>query len=145
MKAKQQIIQRVCARNGCHCHSLPAKTTSFYYCLQCGICHTAHSGGINNIVGAPLGYPGSENTIVLRHMVHEVFDPIWRSTNDKKARSRAYKFMAKFMGLSLSSGHIACFGVAECRKFLNKVATNGHSSRTSKLLNKLSLGSFPRL
>lgn len=66
--------------------------------------------------------PADAETRKARHDCHGAFDPLWKGPHGpfygRGGRSRAYKWLRKEMGLSISKAHIGMFDLEQCRKLL---------------------------
>jgi hypothetical protein len=63
-------------------------------------------------------------TRALRYEAHKVFDPIWRRKSHKQglatgfARKKAYRWLARELGLDVDECHIGFFDAATCRRVI---------------------------
>ncbi len=61
--------------------------------------------------------PADAETRTLRRQCHSLFDPLWKEGHWR--RTRAYAWLALFMGLSKEEAHIGRFNADQCRKLID--------------------------
>lgn len=88
----------------------------FWRCVVCGAYVGCHRGTLQ-----PLGTCAGPELRRMRNLAHSVFDRLWRGKR-KTARSAAYAWMAKTMGLTPEEAHIGLFSIEQCRVLINHVA-----------------------
>lgn len=64
---------------------------------------------------APLGRLANAELRKAKKLAHWAFDPLWRR-HGQRARSVAYKWLAKALGIPESECHIEMFDVAMCER-----------------------------
>ena len=85
-----------------------------YICRRCGAYVGCHSNS-----SEPLGTPANVTLRRLRKKCHELFDPLWlRSKNKRKNRKRAYRFLQKVLGVDEERAHIGMLTKEECKKLI---------------------------
>lgn len=90
-----------------------------YQCTPCQARVGCHPG-----TDKPLGRLANIELRQAKERAHAAFDPLWqtkmRQTGMPKstARSLAYKWLAREMGLSVDDCHIGMFDIAQCRRVI---------------------------
>ena len=79
-----------------------------YQCQNCNARVGCHKGTTR-----PLGDVANEMLRLKRMETHRVFDEMWRRL--KWSRTKAYKWLAKKMGLPDKEAHIGGFEMAQCQ------------------------------
>ncbi len=79
-----------------------------YQCQNCNARVGCHKGTTR-----PLGDVANEMLRLKRMETHRVFDEMWRRL--KWSRTKAYKWLAKEMGLPDKEAHIGGFEMAQCQ------------------------------
>lgn len=109
----------------------PEMHNRIFYLCPCGAFVSCHPGtGIAN------GRPAHGPTRYLRHKAHEALDAIWRGAGRVKgvatgyARQKAYKWLAKELGLPIDETHIGRFTADECRRVI-EICTARQSRRAA--------------
>jgi hypothetical protein len=101
---------------------LPSRPTAkgrMYYRCDCGAWTSCHQG-----TAIAAGRPGSPRTRYLRGKAHEAFDAIWGREADRSAkgygyaRTRAYKWLARELGLSADDCHIGQMTAELCEQVI---------------------------
>jgi len=98
----------------------PEWKSRMYYRCGCGASVSCHPG-----TGIAAGRPASAATRYLRSKAHDVFDPIWRGLGQRSsiatghARTRAYKWLARQLGIHPRTCHIGFFGPDELRRVID--------------------------
>lgn len=91
------------------------RTRPFYRC-GCGALVSCHPG-----TGVPMGRPASARTRYLRHKAHAALDALWSTGRSRLgsgfARTKAYKWLARELGMPHREVHIGMMGAA----LLNRV------------------------
>lgn len=82
---------------------------SFYLCETCRAYVGTHKGTIK-----PLGLPANSELRLARRDAHALFDQLWKSK--RMSRTRAYKWLANQLHISVRNCHIGAFDVATCRR-----------------------------
>lgn len=83
----------------------------------CDITVGAHQeDSTNHRAGDPLGKPADHETRQCRIEAHKAFDQLWQGTHTR--RSKAYRWLAKAMGMSNTKCHIANMNQEQCRKII---------------------------
>lgn len=94
----------------------------FWGCTRFPVCRGTHGAHPD---GRPLGTPADSDTKRLRMMVHEIFDVAWQSGS--LSRNKAYKRLAKAMGITREQCHIGTFDAPTCRRAI-EIIQNGFQS-----------------
>lgn len=63
----------------------------------------------------PLGRLANKELREAKKAAHAAFDPLWQR-NDGMSRTRAYRWLAESLGLTLAKAHIGMFDVDQCRR-----------------------------
>lgn len=74
----------------------------------------------------PISAPADYETRQARIAAHTAFDKLWKSGRLK--RSRVYKQLAKYMGLSTRETHISHFDLVQCKKVIDFTNQKGESN-----------------
>ena len=85
----------------------------FYYCKQCDAYVGCHPNTKN-----PLGTVANKTLRKLRNSCHNSFDKIWK--NKYLSRSKAYKWLASELNISLKQCHIGMFDEQMCLEAIKK-------------------------
>lgn len=88
-------------------------------CVPCGAWVSCRKG-----TKVPLGRLGNEKLRKLRVECHSVFDPIWKDwielgDDEYTARTKAYKWIAKLMGIEHEMMHFSWLTEEQCLKALD--------------------------
>ena len=86
-------------------------TKWFYQCAPCGAYVGCHPTGTGK---SPLGRLANAELRRAKSDAHAAFDPLWRNGN--MSRHKAYKFLAREMGVPADKAHIGMFDVAQCKR-----------------------------
>lgn len=94
----------------------------FWACTEqrCNATHGAHADG------EPLGVPGDRYTRFVRKVTHDVFDKLWNKAPQDvhaEARSYAYQWLSKRLGMSRDDAHIGRFDVETCDRVIELVGS----------------------
>ena len=89
-----------------------------YYACTVEGCPGAHGAHPD---GTPLGVPADQATKRMRIAAHAVFDKLWQGACGLMARSEAYAWMRKELGMTRDEAHIANFDSATCAKLIKAV------------------------
>lgn len=94
----------------------PAEAKKLFYRCDCGAWTRCHEGS-----GLAMGRPASGATRYLRGKAHEALDAFWALSGRKRiatgyARKRAYKWLARELGIAPSACHIGWFTAEQCRQ-----------------------------
>jgi ssDNA-binding Zn-finger/Zn-ribbon topoisomerase 1 len=91
---------------------------------QCKGSHGPHPDG------RPLGKPADRETKQLRIKAHDLLDPIYecypKGKPQRRARWRAYMWVAFAMGLSMQRAHIGEFNAEQCRRLITLIETESY-------------------
>jgi hypothetical protein len=98
-----------------HRHDLFNK--KFWLCRPCFAYVGTHS---NSKRHHPLGRLANKELRYLKHKVHELFDPYWKS--GKFSRSFMYERMAKFLNIHIKDCHVGHFDEEKCKLVINKLS-----------------------
>lgn len=111
----------------------------FYLCAPCGAwvgCHPAAdgNGGGQGDGTVPLGRLANAELRTAKQAAHAAFDPLWITVKGsrRKARRKAYGWLALQLGLPVEQCHIGEFDLEQCRKVIeavdkfNEEANHGH-------------------
>lgn len=94
----------------------------FWVCHPCDArvgCHAKGSGR------EPLGRLANAELRAAKVAAHSAFDPLWRGAkNHKVARTTAYQWLARRMGLAGSQCHIGMFTVEQCQRVVEVCRAN---------------------
>lgn len=88
-------------------------------CLPCDAWVGVHKDSNKNI---PLGRLANAELREWKKAAHRWFDPLWQRKMQKEgirkmvARGKAYKWLAKEMGIERADCHIGMFDVEQCKK-----------------------------
>lgn len=97
-----------------------------YACIPCDA-----RVGVHRLTLKPLGRLADANLRALKIEAHEAFDPLWRDLANaypelpvdcipyhihRIARTRAYEWLAREMGITPERCHIGAFDEAQCRR-----------------------------
>jgi hypothetical protein len=93
---------------------------SFGMIWLCQPCQAWVGTDKNSAIHKPLGTLANEELREARKLAHTVFDPHWKALADHgyprgKARTQAYRKLAKSLGIELKDCHIAKFDVRGCK------------------------------
>ena len=66
-----------------------------------------------------MGIPCTQRCLVLRHMVHEVLDELFRS--GRYTRAQAYDTLAKLVGLESEMAHVSRLGQRACIRAIDRL------------------------
>lgn len=80
----------------------------FFLCVACNAWVGCHRDG------RPLGTLADAATREARQRAHAAFDPLWKSSDDRRARSRAYRWLAGKLRIRVEECHIGHFDAATC-------------------------------
>jgi hypothetical protein len=102
-----------------HLPRLAGKT--FYQCVPCKAWVGCHDG-----TDKPLGRLADAQLRRAKQDAHAAFDPIWKTLVEagmgkSAARSRAYAWLAKELGIERSACHIGEFDLTMCQEIVNIV------------------------
>lgn len=89
----------------------------FWRCVPCGAWVGVHKGTEN-----PLGILAKAELRKLKSRVHAIFDPQWRS-NPMMSRSKAYRWLAKKLGIPKEECHVGMFNEARCKGCSDRIET----------------------
>lgn len=94
----------------------------FWACTEaeCNAIHGAHADG------QPLGVPGDRYTRFVRKVAHETFDKLWSKAPREiqtEARTYAYEWLAKRLGINKDEAHIGRFDVETCDRLIEVVGS----------------------
>ncbi|PPD55544.1 MAG: hypothetical protein CTY12_00780 [Methylotenera sp.] len=95
---------------------------SYWLCLRCDAyvgCHPKGNGFLGN---EPLGTLAKRELRILRHCVHNQFDPLWKS-GILGSRSKAYRWLSDQMGLDITDCHIGLFNEQQCERALEIIGS----------------------
>ena len=90
----------------------------FYRCRPCA----AHVG-CHPDTDKPLGRLANAELRREKNLAHAVFDPLWRGKG-RGARTGAYKWLAKQLGIPREECHIGMFDVEQCRRVVEVCRAN---------------------
>jgi Fe-S cluster biosynthesis and repair protein YggX len=87
-----------------------------YHCISCEAWVGVHKG-----TNKALGRLANKALRKWKQEAHKYFDPLWRKKMQQgfsktKARHKAYKWLAKQMGLPVKETHIGMFDVDQCKQ-----------------------------
>lgn len=88
----------------------------FWRCDPCAAWVGVHKGTEN-----PLGILAKAELRKLKSQVHALFDPIWKGRAMK--RSKAYRWLAKGLGISKDECHVGMFDEARCKAAIEFLAS----------------------
>ena len=93
---------------------------SFGMVWICKPCHAWVGTDKSSVGHKPLGTLANEELRNARKLAHAVFDTHWKTLVDNgyprgKARTQAYRKLAKLLGIELKDCHIAKFDVQGCK------------------------------
>lgn len=80
----------------------------FFLCVACDAWVGCHRDG------RPLGTLADAATREARQRAHAAFDPLWGSSSEPGARSRAYRWLAGKLRIRVEECHIGHFDVLTC-------------------------------
>lgn len=98
----------------------PLKHGKIYFVCPCGAMVGCHPG-----TGIPAGRPASGETRYLRAIAHKAFDAIWSNNGTRTrlasghARTRAYKWLARQLGIEPHACHFGFMGRDELKRALD--------------------------
>ena len=122
MSAKDAVVA-TCLHCGDECrltdgaeiypHRQDLASKPIWKCDPCGATVGCHPGGTR-----PLGKAADAPTRRARMMLHQhMLDPLWKHQPDRKwARTAAYRFLARALGLTRDECHTGLFTVDQCRE-----------------------------
>lgn len=97
----------------------------FYQCVPCGAwvgCHDGTQRALGRLANAELRRA--------KQSVHAAFDPHWRGVKKKHARFRAYRRLARELGIPMEECHVGMFDVERCKAALLLVQAWGPPGKT---------------
>lgn len=62
--------------------------------------------------------PADAPTRLARQQAHAAFDPLWQRAKRRGARSRAYRWLARELGMPVEQCHIGWFDAATCARVI---------------------------
>lgn len=86
----------------------------FWHCSPCGAWVGCHPGTTK-----PLGRLADAELRIAKMEAHAAFDPRWRAKDKKNrpvARTQAYNWLAKQLGIERGQCHIGLFDIETCRR-----------------------------
>lgn len=93
-------------------HRPDLKHKKFYLCAGCDAYVGCHEKS-----GLPLGRLANSTLRAAKMLAHDSFDPLWRNEKEpRKARKKAYSWLAKKMGVDRDDCHIGMFSEDQCMK-----------------------------
>lgn len=96
------------------------------------VCPCGARVGCHPRTALPIGRPASGATRALRHQAHTAFDAIWLGLRTKASgatvarRAKAYKWLARQLGIRTEDCHIGWFNAAECRRVIEICTQNAN-------------------
>ena len=74
--------------------------------------------GVHKGSDAPLGRMANAELRKIKVAAHAIFDPRWKDSKERGARSKAYNWLAGQLGLRPDECHIGMFDVEMCLKVI---------------------------
>ena len=93
-------------------HRPDLRRLTFYQCIPCQAHVGCHPG-----TDRPLGRLANAELRKIRQEAHQYFDTLWKNQGTMK-RKEAYSWLARKLGISVTSCHIGEFDVETCKKVI---------------------------